>query len=109
MADLWYYSRDAIRRGPFSDRQLQDLAVQGHMVPSDTVSRAGVERGMRAVKVKTLFRPAAPAAVDVAVAPPRDEASAPDKALSAVTPMSQAAAHGGEQSPPIAAERADAS
>jgi len=72
MVDEWYYARDLDRLGPFSSRQLLELATGGQIRPTDTVWRAGVERGVAALKVKHLF-PAIQldaVAVEVKAAPP---------------------------------------
>jgi len=60
MTDRWYYAHDANKIGPFSDRQLRDLADTGNIVPTDTIWKEGVVKGVLASKVKYLF-PAAPA------------------------------------------------
>jgi hypothetical protein len=63
MADEWYYWHDANVMGPFSGEQLAGLAAAGAIVPTDTVWKDGVERGVPASAVKYLFppTPAAPA------------------------------------------------
>ena len=55
MADSWYYARGDKRNGPFSGRQLRDLADAGNILGTDTVYKTGVEQGMLATKVKHLF------------------------------------------------------
>lgn len=58
MADFWYYAHDESKTGPYSARQLRELAVCGQLLPTDTVWKEGVERGVLASKVKNLFAPA---------------------------------------------------
>src|ERR1700722_1011357 len=60
MADRWFYAHDKVKSGPFSGQQLRDIADAGHIVPTDTIWKEGVEKGMLARKVKNLF-PLAPA------------------------------------------------
>jgi GYF domain 2 len=60
MADQWYYARGEDKLGPFSARQLRDLADAGRILPTDTVWKAGIEKGVSAARVKNLF-PLAPA------------------------------------------------
>ena len=55
MADSWYYARDDERNGPFSSRQLRDLADAGSILATDTIWKTGVEQGVLATKVKHLF------------------------------------------------------
>ena len=56
MADSWYYARDDQRNGPYTGRQLRDLADAGSILVTDTVWKTGVELGVLATKVKHLFR-----------------------------------------------------
>jgi len=75
MADLWYYEEDERKLGPFSGRQLKELATCGRILPGDTIWKEGIPSGVLARKVKYLFSPApagaAPgsAAVPLAKAP----------------------------------------
>jgi GYF domain 2 len=63
MTVQWYFGRGADITGPLTGRQLSHLAASGDVLPSDTVWQEGVEMGVRAGKVRNLFRPAsAPAA-----------------------------------------------
>jgi GYF domain 2 len=55
MADRWFYSHDKVKSGPFSGRQLREIADAGNIVPTDTIWKEGVEKGMLAGKVKNLF------------------------------------------------------
>jgi len=59
MADQWYYARGGDKLGPFSARQLKDLADAGRILATDTVWKAGIEKGVSAARVKNLF-PLAP-------------------------------------------------
>jgi hypothetical protein len=67
MADAWYYARDDNRIGPFSGRQLRDLATLGEILSTDTVWKLGVEKGVLAGKVKNLF--SLPAAISLEKVP----------------------------------------
>jgi hypothetical protein len=58
MAELWYYAHGGTKTGPCSGAQLQELAAAGLILPTDTVWKGGVARGVPARKVKHLFRPA---------------------------------------------------
>jgi len=58
MADQWYYGAGGERHGPFSARQLQELAADGRIRPSDTVWKEGIDQGVLAHKVRNLFLPA---------------------------------------------------
>jgi hypothetical protein len=60
MADRWYYAHDINKFGPFSDRQLIDLALSGTILRTDTIWKDGIENGVLATKVQYLF-PAASA------------------------------------------------
>ena len=60
MADEWYYARGEDKLGPFSARQLKDLADAGRILLTDTVWKAGIDRGVSAARVENLF-PLAPA------------------------------------------------
>jgi hypothetical protein len=51
----WYYAKDGDRLGPFSGKELSELAVCGLLQPTDTVWRAGIDKGVSAKKVKNLF------------------------------------------------------
>src|SRR5262249_19838223 len=77
MADFWYYSHDQEKFGPCSGRRMKELAACGGILPTDTVWKEGVERGVPASKVKNLFTPApagppdeVPAAATPAASPP---------------------------------------
>src|SRR4051794_34810400 len=60
MSDLWYYSHDQQKTGPYSARRMKELAADGSILPTDVVWKEGVENGVAASKVKHLFAPAAP-------------------------------------------------
>ena len=53
----WNFAWDKNRLGPFSAAQLRELAEQGKLQPQDTVWKEGVEKGVAAEKVKSLFPP----------------------------------------------------
>ncbi len=55
MSTRWYYAHDDNKIGPFSDQQLRDLADDRKILPTDTVWKEGIERGVAASKVKNLF------------------------------------------------------
>ena len=55
MADRWFYAHDEIKIGPYSGRELRDLADSGEIVVTDTIWKEGIEQGVLARKVKNLF------------------------------------------------------
>ena len=55
MADQWFYSHEGVRLGPYSARQLKELAASGGLLPTDTVWRQGTPQGVPAHRVKNLF------------------------------------------------------
>jgi hypothetical protein len=55
MAINWYFGRDDLKQGPFSARQMQGLAANGELRPTDTVWKEGLERGVVATRVGHLF------------------------------------------------------
>jgi hypothetical protein len=65
MADQWYYWHDAAILGPFTGKELFDLAASGNILTTDTVWKDGVEAGVQASQVNHLFVP-------VLLALPRD-------------------------------------
>jgi hypothetical protein len=75
MADNWYYATDEKKLGPFSSAQLKELAAAGQLLPSHTVWKEGVEKGVLAARVKNLFPvpkenpPPAPEALSPYLAP----------------------------------------
>jgi len=58
VADRYYYSHDQQKLGPCSDQQLKDLAATGDILPTDTVWKEGIDRGVVASNLKNLFRTA---------------------------------------------------
>lgn len=56
MVSQWYYGRGSDISGPFTDRELFNLAENGEVVPSDMIWREGIEAGVRASTVKNLFQ-----------------------------------------------------
>jgi ribosomal protein S27AE len=85
MADKWYFAKGETKLGPYSSAQLKELADNGKILPSDTVWKEGIEKGVLAAKVKYLFSvppgkvPPSPAAKVVAsppsLAPPAEPAA----------------------------------
>ncbi len=103
MIDQWYYWHDAEVLGPFSGKQLFDLAAAGEIIPTDTVWKAGVEAGVQASRVQHLFPPVLPTAPGsellvpaVVQATPGVETASPVPADSAGKPA--------EVAPPVAPE-----
>jgi GYF domain 2 len=86
MADTWYYARDDKRNGPFSGRQLRDLADAGNILGTDTVYKTGVEQGMLATKVKHLFPPVEPPPPTIAKILPAELPPVPAVELAAIDP-----------------------
>lgn len=76
MADQWYFASDNKRIGPFSAEQLKKLAAEGSLLPTDTVWKEGIEKGVVATKVKHLF-PEPKIHVFPAIAHPRPETPFP--------------------------------
>ncbi|HEV3261767.1 MAG TPA: DUF4339 domain-containing protein [Gemmataceae bacterium] len=68
MADQWYYARDEDRHGPFTARQLKELAAAGEIHTTDTVWKEGVAQCVAAGNVKNLFSSAGPAIANEAAA-----------------------------------------
>lgn len=81
MADQWYYWHDAEVLGPYSANHLAGLAAGGTILPTDTVWKGGIERGIPASSVKHLF-PIASAVLDT----PAETAAVP-----ATTPLTSEA------------------
>src|ERR1700687_447219 len=77
MVDQWYYGRSENKLGPYSSRELRDLAIAGTIRPTDTVWKAGIEKGVAADKVKNLFAPTPADAVPPPVEPPAEPIAAP--------------------------------
>ncbi len=57
MADQWYYAKEGCKVGPFSGRELKELAACGVILPTDTVWKEGVATGVLARRVRNLFPP----------------------------------------------------
>jgi hypothetical protein len=55
MADHWNYAQGGDKLGPFSARQLKDLAAAGRILPTDTVWKEGIDKGVLAANVKNLL------------------------------------------------------
>jgi hypothetical protein len=72
MGTMWYYAHDENRIGPFSSRQLKELASTGAILLSDTIWKEGIAKGVVASRVKNLF-PLANGASLKAVKPPAGE------------------------------------
>jgi hypothetical protein len=72
MAGIWYYAHDETRIGPFSSRQLKELASTGAILLSDTIWKEGIAKGVVASRVKDLF-PLTNGASLKAVKPPAGE------------------------------------
>jgi GYF domain 2 len=75
MTHEWYYGRGADITGPVSRRELADLAAGGHLLPTDTVWRDGVEEGAPADQVEYLFSAAALIAAGTPDAPAKPSAT----------------------------------
>jgi hypothetical protein len=71
MADQWYYARGEEKLGPFSARLLKDLANAGGILPTDTVWKEGIEKGVSAARVKNLLPPAPAHSSPVDLSPPK--------------------------------------
>jgi GYF domain 2 len=55
MADQWYFAKGERKLGPYSPAQFKELADSGQLLPTDTVWKEGIEKGVLAAKVKNLF------------------------------------------------------
>jgi len=55
MADQWYFWHDTEILGPFTGKQLFDLATAGNIIPTDTVWKNGIEEGVPASRIQHLF------------------------------------------------------
>jgi hypothetical protein len=93
MADRWYYAHDDNKVGPYSAQELKELAAAGKILPTDTVWKEGVEKGVLASRVKNLF---APAGADVSPPP------APSPVPPAAPPSSEQPPVPFETAPPSA-------
>lgn len=57
MADAYYFTRDDLRRGPYSAREMRKLAASGDILQTDTVWRTGLRVGTKAERIPNLFPP----------------------------------------------------
>lgn len=55
MSDKWYFACNNRKLGPFSAPQMKELAALGRIQPENTVWKEGVEKGVPAARVKSLF------------------------------------------------------
>jgi hypothetical protein len=99
MPNTWYYANDQEKLGPFSSAQLKELAVIGQLVPTGTVWKEGIEKGVLAAKVKNLFQatqgespPPAAAKVPSSCLPAQADGSVPALANESPPPNSPASA-----------------
>jgi hypothetical protein len=95
MAGQWFVAHDEDRTGPYSDRQLRDLADAGKILPTDTVWKEGVAQGVAAAKVKNLFDPAASIATAVSTGVPAGSAAPSSPPASPPVPPTPEAADPG--------------
>jgi hypothetical protein len=60
VATQWFYTRVGQETlGPCTSRTLKQLASTGQILPTDMVRKEGMEKAVRARRVKGLFAPAA--------------------------------------------------
>ncbi len=100
MVDQWFYGREENKLGPFSSRELRDLATAGTIRPTDTVWKAGIEKGVAADRVKNLFAPTPADAVPPAVEPPSEPSAAPPPSAAAPSPPIEAYENAASEPPP---------
>jgi hypothetical protein len=87
MADQWYYGTEGSRQGPFTPRELLELATSGQLRPTDTVWKEGVPAGVPAHRVKNLFPSgAAPASAPAAAVAMEQVETAAAASTEALTP-----------------------
>jgi hypothetical protein len=55
MGNEWFYAREGGKLGPFTADRLKELAGAGQILPTDTVWKEGLERGVLASRVQHLF------------------------------------------------------
>lgn len=55
MSQNWIVERDGKKQGPFTDRQLKQMAVTGQLRPTDLVWNDGMSERVAASKIKGLF------------------------------------------------------
>ncbi len=60
MSTQWYFTREGMETiGPCSSRELRRMASSGQLLPTDKVRKEGMEKPVRARRLKGLFTPAA--------------------------------------------------
>ncbi len=59
-ASRWYFSRDKKKHGPYSWKQLVELASRGDLLPNDLVLQEGAKQWRSAESVPNLIAPAPP-------------------------------------------------
>jgi hypothetical protein len=91
MADQWYYARGGNKLGPFSARLFKDLADAGRILPTDTVWKEGIEKGVSAARVKNLL-PRAPAPCPEDLSAPAPSLSPPPTEAQVEAPLVEAGA-----------------
>src|SRR4051812_38579018 len=55
MSDLYYYTHDDQPQGPYSAREMRQMAASGEILHTDTVWKEGASLGLEAGKVGNLF------------------------------------------------------
>jgi hypothetical protein len=56
----WYYTRDGREMlGPYTSKNMKQLASKGQILPTDRVRKEGMEKAVRARRVRGLFAPTA--------------------------------------------------
>src|SRR5690242_15462990 len=90
MSEQWYYSKNGNKEGPVSTSQLQALAKEGTLRPTDTVWSERVGQWVPATRVNGLF-PAGFSSAPPPVAPPHPVGQGPFgfDPSSYATPVSQ--------------------
>ena len=59
MATQWFWTgNDGEKHGPVTSKELKDLALTGQLLPADWVKRSGMDKSVKASRVKGLFAPA---------------------------------------------------
>lgn len=62
MATQWFWTgSDGEKHGPVTSQQLKDLVMTGELTPADWVKKDGMEKSVKAGRVKGLFAPPGPA------------------------------------------------
>lgn len=65
---MWYYMQDGAQQGPISEEELQDMARDGRLQPTDMVWKSGMQEWQQANQVEALPF-SAPAVPDIPAAP----------------------------------------